>query len=73
LEFSLNLYSNFLGEWSKPMGTDLVFKSTTLPLPLGENENEKEYEFVSCSRTRLSANKAIMSKMSEEKQEEKQE
>lgn len=49
--------SMFTGEWTKTMGTDLIYETEKAPLAV--DDKEKKCEFVSCSSTRLTASKAI--------------
>lgn len=52
--------SMFTGEWSKTLGTDLIYKATKSPLVT--EDSDRNYEFLACSSTRLTATKAIVSK-----------
>lgn len=52
--------SMFTGEWTKTLGTDLIYKGSKSTS--STEDTEKDIEFVSYSSARLTANKAIMSK-----------
>ncbi|KAI6182737.1 Bifunctional coenzyme A synthase [Aphelenchoides bicaudatus] len=52
--------SMFTGEWNKTLGTDLLYKSANASHAF--NSSDKSYDFLSCSSTRLTATKAIVSK-----------
>jgi hypothetical protein len=51
--------SMFSGEWTKTLGTDIIYKASKSTGIL--DQSDKNYEFVSHSSTRLTANKAILS------------